>query len=158
MGNRHTLTRGQVQYMSAGTGVSHSEHNLGRDMLRFLQIWILPDTKEVTPNYGDHRFAFADREDRWLPIATGIGNSQSSAPIKIHADINVYAAAARSGHPLEFPVLPGRQAYLVMIEDKAIINGIATYTRDALEIVEENIRVEPEESAHILIIEMAQGA
>ena len=158
MGNRHTLTRGQVQYMSAGTGVSHSEHNLGRDMLRFLQIWILPDTKEVMPNYGDFRFTFADREDRWLPIATGIGNSRSSAPIKIHADINVYATMARSGHPLEFPVQPERQAYLVMIEDKATINGIATYTRDALEIVEENIQIEPEGSAHILVIEMAKEA
>ncbi|MCL1916364.1 MAG: pirin family protein [Desulfovibrionaceae bacterium] len=156
MGNRHTLTRGQVQYMSAGTGVSHSEHNLGGGMLRFLQIWILPDTKGVTPNYGDFRFAFADRENRWLSIATSIGNSQSSAPIKIHADINVYAAVAESGHTLEFPVLSGRQAYLVMIEDKAIINGIATYTRDALEIVEENILVEPEGSAHMLVIEMAK--
>ena len=158
MGNRQTLTRGQVQYMSAGTGVSHSEYNLGGDMLRFLQIWILPYAQGLTPNYGDFRFAFADREDRWLPIATCIDSSQSSAPIKVHADINVYAAVARSGHPLEFPVQPGRQAYLVMVEDKATINGIATYTRDALEIVEENIRVEPEGSAHILIIEMAKQA
>ena len=158
MGNQHTLTRGQVQYMSAGTGVTHSEHNLGRDLLRFLQIWILPDKKEVTPNYGDFRFFFADRENRWLPIATSISNSQSQAPIKIHADINVYAAVASSGHPLEFPVLPERQAYLVMIEDKATINGIAVYTRDALESVEENIRVESEGSAHMLIIEMAKEA
>ncbi|MCL1889515.1 MAG: pirin family protein [Desulfovibrionaceae bacterium] len=156
IGNRHTLTRGEVQYMSAGTGVAHSEHNLGKDMLRFLQIWILPDMKGIAPNYGDFRFAFADRENRWLPIAANIGNNQSSAPIKIHADINVYAAVAKSGHPLAFPVLPGRQAYLVMIEDKAIINGISTYTRDALEIVEENILVEPEEKAHMLIMEMAK--
>jgi len=158
MGNRHTLTRGQVQYMSAGTGVMHSEHNLGGDMLRFLQIWILPNAEGVAPNYGDFRFDFADRENKWLPIATGIDNNQSAAPVKIHADINVYAAVATSGHPLEFPVLPGRQAYLVMIEDNATINGIATYTRDALEIVEENIQVEPEGSAHMLIIEMAKDA
>ena len=158
MGNRHTLTRGQVQYMSAGTGVSHSEHNRSEDLLRFLQIWILPDKEEVTPNYGDYRFAFEDREDRWLPIATGIGNRESVAPIKIHADVNVYAAVARSGHFLEFSVLPGRQAYLVMIEDKATINGIAMNTRDALEITEENIRIEPEGNAHMLIIEMAKEA
>jgi redox-sensitive bicupin YhaK (pirin superfamily) len=158
MGNQHTLTRGQVQYMSAGTGITHSEHNLGKDLLRFLQIWILPDKKGVTPDYGDFRFAFADRENRWLPIAASINNSHARAPIKIHADVNVYAAVASSGEPLEFPVLPGRQAYLVMIEDKATINGTAMYTRDALEIVEESIQVEPEGSAHMLIIEMAKEA
>ena len=158
MGNKHTLTRGQVQYMSAGTGVTHSEHNLGRDLLRFLQIWILPDKKGVTPNYGDYRFDFADREDRWLPIAASLSNSHSRAPIKIHADINVYAAVASSGDPLEFPVLPGRQAYLVMIENQATINGTLMHTRDALEIVEESIQVEPEGSAHMLIIEMAKEA
>ncbi|MCL1876321.1 MAG: pirin family protein [Synergistaceae bacterium] len=157
MGNRHTLTRGQVQYMSAGTGVSHSEHNFGKDMLRFLQIWILPDKKGVTPNYGDYRFDFADRENKWLPIATGLGNSDSQAPIKIHADINVYAATASSGNQLEFPIQPGRQAYLVIIEGKATINGIVANTRDALEIVEEKIIIEPEGNAHLLLIEMAKG-
>jgi redox-sensitive bicupin YhaK (pirin superfamily) len=157
MGNQQTLTRGQVQYMSAGTGVSHSEHNLGKDVLRFLQIWILPNKKGVTPNYGDFRFAFADREDKWLPIAAGISNNQSSAPIKIHADVNAYAATAMSGRPLEFSVLRGRQAYLVMIEGKATINGITVCTRDALEVVEEGILIEPEKGAHMLIIEMAKA-
>ena len=158
MGNRHALTRGQVQYMSAGTGVSHSEHNYGTDMLRFLQIWILPDKKGVTPNYGDYRFAFADRENKWLPIAADIANIQSSAPIKIHADINVYAAVASSGCPMEFPILPERQAYLVMIEEKAVINGITMNTRDALEIIEEKIIIEPDGNAHMLVIEMAKYA
>lgn len=157
MGNRHTLTRGQVQYMSAGTGVSHSEHNLGKDMLRFLQIWIFPDTQGLAPNYGDYRFVFADRQGKWLPIATGVGNGESSAPIRIHADINAYAAVAEAGRPLDFSVQPGRQAYLVMIEGGARIGDARLSTRDALEIVEESIRVEAPESAHMLVIEMAKA-
>ena len=57
MGNEQTLTRGQVQYMSAGTGVLHSEYNMGKDLLRFLQIWILPDASGYQPNYGDYRLS-----------------------------------------------------------------------------------------------------
>jgi redox-sensitive bicupin YhaK (pirin superfamily) len=156
MGNKHTLTRGQVQYMSAGTGVRHSEHNLGKEMLRFLQIWIIPDKKGVKPNYGDHRFAFKDRENKWLPIAADLDNVTSSAPIKVHADINAYAAAADAGRELEFTVSPGRQAYLVLVEGRAVINGFTLSMRDALEIVEEPVRVLPDETAHMLVIEMAK--
>jgi redox-sensitive bicupin YhaK (pirin superfamily) len=155
MGNRHTLTRGQVQYMSAGTGVSHSEYNWGKGPLRFLQIWILPDAKGVTPQYGDFRFAFADRENVWLPLAAGLHNAASSAPIKIHADINAYAATAEPGKNLAFTVSPGRQAYLVMIEGRAAVSGVVASTRDAVEIIGENITVTPEEPAHMLLIEMA---
>ena len=56
MGNENTITRGHVQYMSAGTGVYHSEQNYGDETLRLLQIWIFPDQAGHTPNYGDYRF------------------------------------------------------------------------------------------------------
>ncbi|MDR2604761.1 MAG: pirin family protein [Desulfovibrio sp.] len=155
MNNKHTLTRGQVQYMSAGTGVSHSEHNRGKDQLRFLQIWILPDRNGHKPNYGDYRFAFEDRLNTWLPIATGVGNKTSGAPIRINQDVNVYAAVLTEGRSRDFTVGKGRRAYLVLIEGKADVNGTALSMRDGLEIVEENITVTPENSAHMLIIEMA---
>ena len=71
MGNAHTLTRGEVQYMSAGSGVLHSEHNLGDKTLRFLQVWLLPDEKGRAPAYGDYRFDWEARKDRWLLIASG---------------------------------------------------------------------------------------
>ena len=66
MGNQHTLTRGEVQYMSAGTGVLHSEYNRGDKTLRFLQIWLFPDEKGHEPAYGDHRFDWEARRNRWL--------------------------------------------------------------------------------------------
>jgi redox-sensitive bicupin YhaK (pirin superfamily) len=56
MGDKNTITRGQVQYMSAGTGVLHSEHNFGKDLLRLLQIWIFPAENGLQPNYGDYSF------------------------------------------------------------------------------------------------------
>jgi len=89
MGNRRTLYRGEVQYMSAGTGVYHSEHNLGSDTLRFLQIWIFPDRKDHTPSYGDFRFTWEDRINTLLPLVSPM---EGSAPVKIHQDVHLYAS------------------------------------------------------------------
>jgi redox-sensitive bicupin YhaK (pirin superfamily) len=155
MGNKQTLARGQVQYMSAGTGVTHSEFNLGDSLLRFLQIWILPDRNGYTPNYGDVLFEWADRIGRWMPIASG--ESGSGAPIRIHADVNVFAALVESGQAIRFAVNSCRQAYLILIEGAAEINGIRLETRDALEITEEDIEINAIDSAHMLIIEMQKG-
>jgi redox-sensitive bicupin YhaK (pirin superfamily) len=157
MGNKESLERGQVQYMSAGTGVWHSEHNLGSDLLRFLQIWILPDGQGYEPNYGDYRFKFEDRIGRWLPIATWTKNDDSEAPIKIHQDVNVYASVVKAGEHLDFPVGENRQAYMVLIEGEAEIGGAHLKARDAVEITEENVTVNAAEDSHLLVIEMAKG-
>jgi redox-sensitive bicupin YhaK (pirin superfamily) len=154
MGNERTLTRGQVQYMSAGTGVLHSEYNHGQTPLRFLQIWIFPDQSGYSPNYGDFRFAWEDRADRWLPIATGCANGLNPAPIKIHADINMYAAALSKGRSLPFEIAPTRQAYLVLIEGGLVVGEVRAAMRDALEITGEDIVVAASEHSHVLIIEM----
>ncbi|MDR0881199.1 MAG: pirin family protein [Candidatus Adiutrix sp.] len=155
MKNKRTLTRGQVQYMSAGTGIFHSEHNLGDKLLRFLQIWILPDQKGYEPNYGDHLFEWRERTDKWLPVASG--DDSSPAPIRIHADVNIYAAEITGGGELSLPVSAGRQAYLVLIEGAAQIAGYALSAGDALAITEENVRVTAKDTAHILAVEMERS-
>ncbi|MDR1503788.1 MAG: pirin family protein [Prevotella sp.] len=154
MGNAHILTRGQSQYMSAGTGVTHSEYNHGDGELRFAQIWFFPDKKGYKPNYGDYRFQLEDRNDKWLPIATSYDNPLNDAPIKIHADINMYATILTKGKQLEFQVKSDRQAYLVLLEGSALVNGIHMNMRDGLEIVEESITITSVEDSHFLIIEM----
>jgi redox-sensitive bicupin YhaK (pirin superfamily) len=157
MGNEQTLSRGQVQYMSAGTGVTHSEYNHGDVPLRFFQIWIFADEDGHTPNYGDHLFNWDDRIDQWLPIATGLNNQASPAPVKIHQDVNVFATYLTAGKALPLTVANNRQAYLVVAEGKARIDGIGLHTRDALEIIEQDVIVEAVENAHIIVIEMAKG-
>lgn len=157
MENRHTLSRGQVQYMSAGTGITHSEHNLGDETLRLLQIWIMPDRTGHEPNYGDYPFVPEDRDDRWMPVASAFENKTSDAPIRIHADVNLYASILSADSSLTFEVSKNRQAYLVLIEGGAEINGIHLSERDALEITEETITVNATETSHILIIEMEKS-
>jgi redox-sensitive bicupin YhaK (pirin superfamily) len=140
--------------MSAGTGVWHSEYNVGTEMLRFLQIWILPDGDGYKPNYGDFRFKFDERHGRWLPIATWTENGDTGAPIRIHQDVNVYAAFINAGDSLDFPLAPDRQAYMVLIEGTAVIGGETLAARDALEITGESVSVEASEDSHLLVIEM----
>ncbi|MFT8343126.1 pirin family protein [Clostridium beijerinckii] len=151
MGNKNAITRGHVQYMSAGTGVYHSEHNLGKDELRFLQIWIFPDKEDYKPNYGDYRFDWSDRQNKWLHM---VSSRNGNAPIKINQDINVYSLELDKGKEINFQVNEGRQAYLVQIEGGAIINDIELNNRDGMEIVEEDILIKAKETSHILILEM----
>lgn len=157
MQNQRTLTRGQVQYLSAGRGITHSEHNRGNELLRLLQIWILPDQKGSEPAYGDVAFPWEDREGKWLHMVSGNCTSEKEAPVHIHADVNIYATHLTGGKTADFQVPTGRQAYLVLIEGKAQIAGHTLQTRDALEIIEEDITIKPEEEAHILILEMKKA-
>jgi redox-sensitive bicupin YhaK (pirin superfamily) len=157
VGNERTLMRGQVQYMSAGTGVLHSEYNHGQNPLRFLQIWILPDKNGYPPDDGDVRFAWEDRADTWLPLAAGFANAANPAPIKIHADINIHAATVSKNRSLSCEVAPTRQAYLVLIEGEALAGGIRMNMRDALEITGQNIDIAASGQSHVLIIEMARA-
>ncbi|MCW2278504.1 pirin family protein [Heliophilum fasciatum] len=154
MGNRETLTRGQVQYMSAGTGVWHSEHNLGDNLLRLLQIWVLPDQKGYAPTYGDYRFAWSDRQNKWLPIVSG---KNGEAPIKINQDVNFYVLELDQGKEINFSVESGRQAYVVQIEGSSQINDVALNARDALEVTEESITLKATERSHNMLIEMKKS-
>lgn len=151
MGNKNTLGRGHVQYMSAGTGVYHSEHNFGKNILRLLQIWIFPDKQGYTPNYGDYKFNWDDRKNKWLHM---VSSKEGNAPIKINQDANIYSIELEQGKEINFPVNKGRQAYLVQIEGISTINTVELSNRDGLEIVEEDILVKAKETSHFLIIEM----
>lgn len=151
MGNKNTITRGHVQYMSAGTGVYHSEHNFGKDTLRLLQIWIFPDQKGYKPNYGDYRFNWDDRQNKWLHMAS---SKDGDAPIKINQDINAYSLELEKGKEISFPVKEGRQAYLVQIEGTSMVNEVELNERDGMEIVEEDILIKAKETSHIIVLEM----
>lgn len=151
MNNKRTLGRGDVQYLSAGTGITHSEHNFGDETLRFLQLWILPDKMMHQPNYGDHRFPWEERIDQWLQI---VSSKDGDAVIKLNQDANIFVNYLSQGKTLDFEIKPGRQAYLVQIEGESVVNGIPLKTRDALEIIEESITIEAKQDSHQLLVEL----
>lgn len=151
LGNQHTLTRGNIQYMSAGTGIFHSEHNKGNELLRFLQIWIYPDKNGYEPSYGDYEFQWADRQNEWLHM---VSSQSGLAPVKIHQDVNIYALTLNAGMDITFPMQKDRQAYLVQIEGTSTVNHIELKERDALESIEESLMIQASTDSHFLLIEM----
>jgi len=154
MGNAHTLKRGEVQYMSAGTGILHSEYNNAKEPLRFLQLWIVPDKKGHTPAYGDYRFPWVDRRNKWLHL---VSSKEGDAPIKLNQDVNILAIDMEASTESTFIVHTGRQAYLVLIEGRADVNGVDLFAGDALEIVEENLDILAIQPSHFLIVEMKKA-
>ncbi|MEW8955734.1 pirin family protein [Clostridium sp.] len=151
MGNEKVVSRGHVQYMSAGKGVFHSEHNLGDEELRLLQIWIFPNARGLTQNYGDYKFNWEDREGKWLHMVSG---KDGDAEIKINQDANIYSLSIEEGESIDFKLDKNRQGYLVQIEGTANINNEVLNHGDALEIMEEDINIKAVTKSHYLFIEM----
>ena len=155
MGNKRELTRGQIQYMSAGTGVTHSEINFTEDSARFLQIWIVPDKNGHTPNYGDYRFPWEDREGKWLHSVSG---KDGNAPVKIHQDMDISVVSLDAGADLSYTMRPDRQAYLIQIEGSGSVNGNALNQKDAAEITEEQeITLHAKEKSHYILFDMKKA-
>ncbi|GMT42137.1 MAG: hypothetical protein IEMM0002_0548 [bacterium] len=155
MGYKETLKRGDVQYMSAGTGITHSEMNESGDKtLRFLQIWILPNKNGLTPQYGSRRFLKVDRHNRFLHVVSGKTDNEA---ITINQDVNIYAAEIDAGKQLEFENQENRQIYLVCIKGALAVNDVALKSRDALEIKESaKLIFKALEDSHLLMVEMAK--
>ncbi|MCL2862004.1 MAG: pirin family protein [Firmicutes bacterium] len=154
LGNEGVIRRGEVQYMSAGHGIQHSEINHGDDTLRLLQIWILPDAEDLEPDYGEHKFLWDERKNKLLHL---VSSKKGDAPVKLNQDVNLYATELDKGRKLNFPISENRQCYIVQIEGASKINGIQTKERDAIEAVEENLIIEAVDKSHLLFIEMAKG-
>lgn len=154
MGNVNTIQRGHVQYMSAGSGIFHSEYNHSNQVVRLLQIWILPAILDIQPNYGDYRFAWDLRKNKWLHM---VSNEVIENVIKINQDANIYALELAENNLISFDVANNRQAYLVLIEGKAMVNGIYLKAQDALEAVGEKIDIKAQTNTHFLLIEMPKA-
>jgi len=149
LGNKNTISRGNIQYMSAKTRIVHSEHNYGYNTTRFLQIWIIPNKKNLKPNYGDYLFNWDDRKNKWLQI---VSSTNGDALIKINQDANINVIELDKNMEIDFEVGIGRQAYLIQIEGDSEINNLELVSKDALEIVEENIKIKAIEKSHVMVI------
>ena len=155
MGNSETLKRGEVQYLSAGDGIYHSEHNVHKsDDLRLLQIWIIPPKSGLPRLYGSKRYEEKDRINKFLNI---VSSTDGTADIKIYQDINIYVSELKINKSLEFEIKENRQVYFVQIEGSSNINEITLNAGDAMEIVDiEKIEIKALGNSHFLFIEMAK--
>ena len=153
MGNEETLKRGEVQYMSAGTGVMHSEYNHGNTDLRLLQIWILPPLKGVNPLYGSYKYEWNERVNKLLPIVSSLNGK---AKVNIHQDVNIYVSQLDAQKELTFEIEANRQVYFVQIEGRCHVNAIELNEADALKVVNETqLHIKALTKAHFIMIEMS---
>ncbi|MDD2896525.1 MAG: pirin family protein [Aliarcobacter sp.] len=156
MGNAETLKRGEVQYLSAGDGIYHSEHNWHKTLdLRLLQIWIIPPKQGLPRLYGSKRFEEIDRKNKLLNI---VSSQEGSADIKIYQDINIFVSELEADKTINFDIKKDRQVYFVQIEGSSQINDIILNNGDALEIVDiEKLEIKALENSHFLFIEMKKA-
>ena len=151
MHNKESLGRGCIQYLSAGTGIAHSEMNDGNEEVRFIQTWIVPQANNLKPNYGSKCFDKSQRHNRWLHL---VGPQNSEAAIFIYQDASIYACEIDATKTLDFELKSNRQAYIKILEGSAMINGIAFEHGDAAEVIDESIDITASTDLHILLVEM----
>jgi redox-sensitive bicupin YhaK (pirin superfamily) len=130
LGHHGIVPPGGVQYMSAGTGVTHSEFNhSGEHDVHFVQMWVLPKTYGEKPSYGQHEFAAADRHNRWLVIASGENGVQ--APIALRQDATVRVAQLDEAS-LDLALRAGRYGFLFVADGTVKVNGAELAAGDAV--------------------------
>jgi quercetin 2,3-dioxygenase len=134
LGNGSTLRPGDVQRMSAGSGVRHSEFNPSRENpVHFLQIWITPDASGIEPSYEERRFEPQEKRGRMRLIASP---DRSDGSLLIHQDVRVYAGLFDGAEHTSLALADGRRAYVHVVRGKVSINGVALGSGDALKIAD----------------------
>lgn len=153
MGNGSTILPGDVQRMSAGTGITHSEYNPSPiEPLHLLQIWVLPDKTGVTPGYEQIHFSDAEKRGRLRPIASPDGREGS---VTIHQNAVVYATLLETGEAVTHALAPGRKAYVHVARGAARLNGQTMDAGDGARIGDEKeITLSTSGKAEILLFDL----
>jgi redox-sensitive bicupin YhaK (pirin superfamily) len=134
MGNVETLRAGELQRMTAGTGIFHSEFNASTtDPVHFLQIWLLPAQKNLTPGYEQVALTPEQKTNKLFLAA-----SPNAGAMKINQDARVFLGDVASGAELIHPIAPGRAAWLHLIRGQVDVDGVQLATGDAVSVTDES--------------------
>ena len=154
MGNRGRTEAGDVQVMSAGSGVRHSEYNLEDATTRIFQIWIEPSEIGGKPSRGARPFPKADRSGRFVTLASGMADDDGALPIR--ADARVMGATVKAGERVSLPLDPSRHAYLVPARGAVEVDGVRIDARDGAAITEvDRLEIVGLEDAEVVLVDAA---
>jgi len=152
MGNDTVIGAGEVQRMSAGTGVAHSEHNLGDEPLHLYQIWILPGERRLTPSYDQKRFDAAARRNRLLPVASG---QDANGAVSMHTDATIYMADFDAGHATDYDLADGRGAFIYVTEGGLRVNDARLAAKEQARIKgERRLQLAADDQASFILIDV----
>lgn len=155
LGNKGRTVAGDVQVMSAGTGIRHSEYNLESGPTRLFQIWILPDARGHAPSWGTQPFPREARSGRWVVLASGVDDDENA--LRIHSPARVLGATLKAGETLAFEFSRDRPlGYLVPATGRVTVNNLALNARDGLAISDEGrLTIIAREDAELVLVETA---
>jgi hypothetical protein len=151
MGNRGRTEAGDVQVMSAGTGVRHAEWNEEDAETRIFQIWIEPREAGVAPAWGAKPFPKADRAGQFVVLASGMGDEGA---LPISADARVAGATMKAGDSLNWTFADGARGYLVPATGRVRVNGETVKARDGVAMRDlATVRIEAEADSELVLVE-----
>jgi redox-sensitive bicupin YhaK (pirin superfamily) len=153
LGNKGRTEAGDVQVMSAGTGIAHSEYNLEATPTKIFQIWIIPNESGLAPSWGAKPFPKGQREG-FVTLASGKSGDDQS--LRIRADARLVAANLKAGETAEYHLDAGRRAYLVPATGIIEVNGLRAQARDGVAVAQEQVlRVTAIEDSEIVLVDLA---
>lgn len=154
LGNKGRTEAGDVQVMSAGTGITHSEYNMEDEVTQIFQIWIIPTRNGEKPSWGARPFPKGERAGQFVTLASGYDGDGDALPIR--TDARVVAATLKAGESAEYPLTAARKAYLVPATGAVEIDGVRVNARDGVAISElETLRVTAIEDSEIVLVDAA---
>lgn len=155
MGNEGRTEAGDVQVMSAGDGVTHSEFNLESEDTTLFQIWIIPDQRGGAPSWGAAKFPKGDRSGRFVPLASGYANDEDA--LEIRADARVLGATLKAGESVTYePAAASRHLYLVPATGKIRVEDVEANARDGVAITKlETVTITAIEDAELVLVDAA---
>jgi redox-sensitive bicupin YhaK (pirin superfamily) len=151
LGNEGRTAAGDVQVMSAGSGIRHAEYNLENEPTTLFQIWILPDRTGGAPSWGTKPFPKNDRSGAWQILASGF--DEDSDALLIRTDARVLGATIKAGDSLEYTIGANRHAYMVPATGAIEIDGQRANARDGVAIGAGKIMLTAIEDADIILVD-----
>ncbi|MBI4955534.1 MAG: pirin family protein [Myxococcales bacterium] len=154
MGTGSVIRPGDVQRMSAGTGVTHSERNASpTEVVHFLQIWLVPRERGLAPGYEQKHFAPGERDGRLRLVASPDGRDGS---LTVHTDASLYAGLFGAGQTAELALAPGRHAWVHVARGTVRVNAHALSAGDGASLSDEvSVRLEGVDAAEVLVFDLA---
>ena len=154
LGNKGRTEAGDVQVMSAGTGIRHSEYNQEPCETRIFQIWIMPDGRGLPPSWGAKPFPKGDRSGSFVALASGLSGDEGALPIRTNARVS--GATLKTGETAEYHLGKNRRAYLVPAIGEVEVDGVRLLARDGAAISDvETIRVTALADAELVLVDTA---
>jgi redox-sensitive bicupin YhaK (pirin superfamily) len=152
LGNRGVIKAGEVQRMSAGSGITHSEFNLGKSPVHLYQVWIFPDEKGLKPSYDQSSFEAREWHNRLLPVASGQG---LAGAVIFHTDATIYRAFMKEGTELKHAMDDSRRSFIYLSKGEMDANGVVLRTKDQARIdLEKEIVLRAVQDSELILIDV----